>query len=412
VTESLLRIAQLAREGCSPYSRFTSNLWRRALTCSASDCEFPHSGLTCMTYVKVRFKEELEDYVLEYFWSKKIQLAHNLRLFAASGGATFGLHPAESMQKHRELKTPVSRCSSRSSNQWSIWPSKRLTSIPLTSRSKPLCYRDDGIKVITGVYCFHFKGGGRPLRLEDRASDYTWINFCKAALEAIDLELDWCVWYWHRSRISYITRIYHSLLSYQWCHGSFAFRLQRSFFQPPMQPGDWKRVFRSRSKIHWARESGHDKCDVSGVHLIRGYLQSPYFDGHGQWPGLDAIAGASSRFLRHWLKPEFRFYWFLKLPQSIVFAFAIKLMRQSAKEAVEWVLLWDQIRRNGWGHLLNELQLFAVVGEQYAGINPGAFRRNVSALGQININVAAIRSSSFRALISLLIPQAESSKGA
>ena len=181
VTESLLKIAQLAREGDEAYREVLQSLEEKHLTIVRQLISV-QSQSTVMTFVKVRFKE-LED-LFHGIYLIKENSVRTLDYVASFGERLAAFILAESMQGHG-LKTQFldAREVIRTNDRFG----QAKVDFDITNAAiKNYFAKHDGIKVITGFIASTEKG--ETTTLGRSGSDYTAAIFA-AALNAECLEI-------------------------------------------------------------------------------------------------------------------------------------------------------------------------------------------------------------------------------
>ena len=181
VTESLLTIARLAREGDQAYRDLLQTLEEKHLDIVRQLIAVQNQS-TVMTYVKVRFKE-LEDLFHGIFLIKE-NSARTLDYVASFGERLSAFILAEAMAG-KGIKTQFvdARDVIRTNDRFG---QARVDYEITNAQIKEYFAKNDGVKVITGFIASTAKG--ETTTLGRSGSDYTAAIFA-GALEATDLEI-------------------------------------------------------------------------------------------------------------------------------------------------------------------------------------------------------------------------------
>jgi aspartokinase/homoserine dehydrogenase 1 len=405
VTESLLRIAQLAREGDESYRDSLQTLEEKHLTL-VRQLIGVHTQSTVMTYVKVRFKE-LEDLFHGIFLIKE-NSARTLDYVASFGERLSAFILAESMQA-QGMKTQFldAREVIRTNDRFG---QAKVDFDTTNEQIKTYFATHDGIKVITGFIASTSKG--ETTTLGRSGSDYTASIFA-GALEAIDLE----IWTDVSGVLTSDPRLVYTAFTIPQLSYNEAMELShfgaKVIFPATMQPA-MKRSIPIYIKNTFEPENPGTLIngDVSGGPLIKGISSiSNISMVTVQGAGLMDSAGASSRVFKALAEARISILLISQASSEHSICLAIKSYEAIlAKEAVEMEFYYE-IKSGEMDEVtvFNELATIAVVGENMRH-NPGASGRMFRALGRNNINVAAIAQGSSELNISAVIPQADLQK--
>jgi aspartokinase/homoserine dehydrogenase 1 len=405
VTESLLRIAQLAREGDESYRDILQTLEEKHLTL-VRQLIGVHTQSTVMTYVKVRFKE-LEDLFHGIFLIKE-NSARTLDYVASFGERLSAFILAESMQA-QGMKTQFldAREVLRTNDRFG---QAKVDFDTTNEQIKTYFATHDGIKVITGFIASTSKG--ETTTLGRSGSDYTASIFA-GALEATDLE----IWTDVSGVLTSDPRLVYTAFTIPQLSYNEAMELShfgaKVIFPATMQPA-MKRSIPIYIKNTFDPENPGTLIngDVSGGPLIKGISSiSNISMVTVQGAGLMDSAGASSRVFKALAEAKISILLISQASSEHSICLAIKSHEAIlAKEAVEMEFYYE-IKSGEMDEVtvLNELATIAVVGENMRH-NPGASGRMFRALGRNNINVAAIAQGSSELNISAVIPQVDLQK--
>ncbi len=405
VTESLLKIAQLAREGDEAYRDLLQTLEEKHLTL-VRQLIGVHNQSTVMTYVKVRFKE-LEDLFHGIFLIKE-NSPRTLDYVASFGERLSAFVLAESMQA-QGMKTQFldAREVIRTNDRFG---QAKVDFDTTNQQIKAYFSKHEGIKVITGFIASTAKG--ETTTLGRSGSDYTAAIFA-GALEAKDLE----IWTDVSGVLTSDPRLVYTAFTIPQLSYNEAMELShfgaKVIFPATMQPA-MKRNIPIYIKNTFEPENPGTLIngEVSIGPLIKGISSiSNISMVTVQGAGLMDSAGASSRVFKALADAKVSILLISQASSEHSICLAIKSHEAVlAKDAVEMEFYYE-IKSGEMDEVtvLNELATIAVVGENMKH-NPGASGRMFRALGRNNINVAAIAQGSSELNISAVIPQADLQK--
>jgi aspartokinase/homoserine dehydrogenase 1 len=405
VTESLLRIAQMAREGDDTYRDLLQTLEEKHLTL-VRQLIGVHNQSAVMTFVKVRFKE-LED-LFHGIYLIKENSPRTLDYVASFGERLSTFILAESMQAHG-MKTQFldARDVIRTNDRFG---QAKVDFDTTNAQIKAYFSKHEGIKVITGFIASTVKG--ETTTLGRSGSDYTASIFA-GALEATDLE----IWTDVSGVLTSDPRLVYAAFTIPQLSYSEAMELShfgaKVIFPATMQPA-MKRSIPIYIKNTFEPENPGTLIngDVSFGPLIKGISSiSNISIVSVQGAGLMDTAGASSRVFKALADAKVSILLISQASSEHSICLAIKSYEATlAKDAVEMEFYYE-IKSGEMDEviILNELATIAVVGENMKQ-NPGASGRMFRALGRNNINVAAIAQGSSELNISAVIPQVDLQK--
>jgi aspartokinase/homoserine dehydrogenase 1 len=405
VTESLLRIAQMAREGDETYRDLLQTLEEKHLTL-VRQLIGVHNQSTVMTFVKVRFKE-LED-LFHGIYLIKENSPRTLDYVASFGERLSAFILAESMQA-QGMKTQFldARDVIRTNDRFG---QAKVDFDTTNAQIKAYFSKHEGIKVITGFIASTVKG--ETTTLGRSGSDYTASIFA-GALEATDLE----IWTDVSGVLTSDPKLVYAAFTIPQLSYNEAMELShfgaKVIFPATMQPA-MKRSIPIYIKNTFEPENPGTLIngDVSFGPLIKGISSiSNISIVSVQGAGLMDTAGASSRVFKALADAKVSILLISQASSEHSICLAIKSYEATlAKDAVEMEFYYE-IKSGEMDEviILNELATIAVVGENMKQ-NPGASGRMFRALGRNNINVAAIAQGSSELNISAVIPQADLQK--
>jgi len=405
VTESLLRIAQMAREGDETYRDLLQTLEEKHLTL-VRQLIGVHNQSTVMTFVKVRFKE-LED-LFHGIYLIKENSPRTLDYVASFGERLSAFILAESMQA-QGMKTQFldARDVIRTNDRFG---QAKVDFDTTNEQIKAYFSKHEGIKVITGFIASTVKG--ETTTLGRSGSDYTASIFA-GALEATDLE----IWTDVSGVLTSDPKLVYAAFTIPQLSYNEAMELShfgaKVIFPATMQPA-MKRSIPIYIKNTFEPENPGTLIngDVSFGPLIKGISSiSNISIVSVQGAGLMDTAGASSRVFKALADAKVSILLISQASSEHSICLAIKSYEATlAKDAVEMEFYYE-IKSGEMDEviILNELATIAVVGENMKQ-NPGASGRMFRALGRNNINVAAIAQGSSELNISAVIPQADLQK--
>ena len=405
VTESLLKISQLAKEGDPAYRDLLQSLEERHLDMVRQLISVQNQS-TVMTYVKVRFKE-LEDLFHGIFLIKE-NSARTLDYVASFGERLSAFILSEALAGHG-LKTQFldARDVIRTNDRFG---QARVDFETTNALIRSYFGKNDGIKVITGFIASTSKG--ETTTLGRSGSDYTASIFA-GALEAEDLE----IWTDVSGVLTSDPRMVYTAFTVPQLSYNEAMELShfgaKVIFPATMQPA-MKRNIPIYIKNTFEPENVGTKIngDVTKEALIKGISSiSNISIVTVQGAGLIESVSGTSRVFKALAETEVNIVLISQASSEHSICLAIKTDEAYlAKEAVEKEFHYEI--KSGEMEEVNLLHGFAtvaVVGENMKH-NPGASGRMFRALGRNNINVAAIAQGSSELNISAVIPQADLQK--
>jgi len=405
VTESLLKIAQLAREGDEAYREVLQTLEEKHLTIVRQLISV-QSQSTVMTFVKVRFKE-LED-LFHGIYLIKENSPRTLDYVASFGERLAAFILAESMQG-QGFKTQFldAREVIRTNDRFG----QAKVDFEVTNDAiKNYFAKHDGIKIITGFIASTIKG--ETTTLGRSGSDYTAAIFA-AALDAENLE----IWTDVSGVLTSDPKLVYTAFTIPQLSYNEAMELShfgaKVIFPATMQPAMRKSIPIYIKNTFDPTNSGTlINGEVSPGALIKGISSIPNVSivtvqGAGM---LDSAAG-TSRVFKALAEAKVNVLLISQASSEHSICLAIKTQESYlAKEAVEKEFFYE-IKSGEMDQviLLHDLATVAVVGENMKH-NPGASGRMFRALGRNNINVGAIAQGSSELNISAVIPQPDLQK--
>lgn len=405
VTESLLKIAQLAREGDEAYREVLQTLEEKHLTIVRQLISV-QSQSTVMTFVKVRFKE-LED-LFHGIYLIKENSPRTLDYVASFGERLAAFILAESMQGHG-FKTQFldAREVIRTNDRFG----QAKVDFEVTNTAiKNYFAKHDGIKVITGFIASTAKG--ETTTLGRSGSDYTAAIFA-AALDAEDLE----IWTDVSGVLTSDPKLVYTAFTIPQLSYNEAMELShfgaKVIFPATMQPAMRKSIpIYIKNTFEPENPGTLINGEVSPGALIKGIssiqnVSIVTVQGAGM---LDSVVG-TSRVFKALAEARVNILLISQASSEHSLCLAIKTHESYlAKEAVEKEFFYE-IKSGEMDEviLLHDLATVAVVGENMKH-NPGASGRMFRALGRNNINVGAIAQGSSELNISAVIPQPDLQK--
>lgn len=405
VTESLLKIAQLAREGDEVYRDLLLSLEERHLTMVRQLIAVQHQS-TVMTFVKVRFKE-LED-LFHGIYLIKENSARTLDYVASFGERLSAFMLSESLQGHG-IKTQFldAREVIRTNDRFG---QARVDFEVTNAKIKEYFQKHDGLKVITGFIASTAKG--ETTTLGRSGSDYTAAIFA-AALDAEDLE----IWTDVSGVLTSDPKLVYTAFTIPQLSYNEAMELShfgaKVIFPATMQPAMKKSIpIYIKNTFEPENPGTLINGEVSHGALIKGISSMSNISiVTVQGAGLMDSVGAISRVFKALAEAKVNILLISQASSEHSICLAIKTHEaHAAKEAVEKEFYYE-IKSGEMDQviLLHNLATVAVVGENMKS-NPGASGRMFRALGRNNINVAAIAQGSSELNISAVIPQPDLQK--
>ncbi len=405
VTESLLQIASLAREGDEAYRDLLQSLEEKHLDI-VRQLIGVHNQSTLMTYVKVRFKE-LED-LFHGIYLIKENAPRTLDYVASFGERLSAFILSEALQG-QGLKTQFldAREVIRTNDRFG----QAKVDFEVTNlQIKDYFTKHDGIKVITGFIASTAKG--ETTTLGRSGSDYTASIFA-AALDAEDLE----IWTDVSGVLTADPKLVYTSFTVPQLSYNEAMELShfgaKVIFPATMQPA-MKKAIPIYIKNTFQPENAGTLIngEVSPGPLIKGISSMSNISiVTVQGAGLMDSAGASSRVFKALAEAKVNILLISQASSEHSICLAIKSHEAYlAKESVEREFYYE-IKSGEMEEviLIHGLATVAVVGENMKH-NPGASGRMFRALGRNNINVAAIAQGSSELNISAVIPQQDLQK--
>jgi aspartokinase/homoserine dehydrogenase 1 len=405
VTESLLMIAQLAREGDEAYREVLQTLEEKHLAI-VRQLIAVQSQSTVMTFVKVRFKE-LED-LFHGIYLIKENSPRTLDYVASFGERLSAFILAESMQG-QGLKTQFldAREVIRTNDRFG----QAKVDFEFTNAAiKNYFAKHDGIKVITGFIASTAKG--ETTTLGRSGSDYTAAIFA-AAVDAENLE----IWTDVSGVLTSDPKLVYTAFTIPQLSYNEAMELShfgaKVIFPATMQPAMRRSIpIYIKNTFDPSNPGTLINGEVSPGALIKGISSIPNVSimtvqGAGM---LDSTVG-TSRVFKALAEAKVNVLLISQASSEHSICLAIKTHESYlAKEAVEKEFFYE-IKSGEMDEviLLHDLATVAVVGENMKH-NPGASGRMFRALGRNNINVGAIAQGSSELNISAVIPQPDLQK--
>lgn len=405
VTETLLKIAQLAREGDEAYRELLQSLEEKHLIV-VRQLIAVQSQSTVMTFVKVRFKE-LED-LFHGIYLIKENSARTLDYVASFGERLAAFILAEAMQgKGFKTRFLDAREVIRTNDRFG----QAKVDYEYTNQAiRGYFEKHDGLKVITGFIAATAKG--ETTTLGRSGSDYTAAIFA-GALEADDLE----IWTDVSGVLTSDPKLVYTAFTIPQLSYNEAMELShfgaKVIFPATMQPAMRKSIpIYIKNTFEPENPGTLINGEVSPGALIKGIssisnVSIVTVQGAGL---LDSVAG-TSRVFKALAEARVNILLISQASSEHSICLAIKTQESYlAKEAVEKEFFYE-IKSGEMDEvvLLHDLATVAVVGENMKH-NPGASGRMFRALGRNNINVGAIAQGSSELNISAVIPQPDLQK--
>jgi aspartokinase/homoserine dehydrogenase 1 len=405
VTESLLTIARLAREGDQAYRDLLQTLEEKHLDIVRQLISVQnHSSV--MTYVKVRFKE-LEDLFHGIFLIKE-NSARTLDYVASFGERLSAFILSEAMAG-QGIKTQFvdARDLIRTNDRFG---QARVDYEVTNAQIKDYFVRNGGVKVITGFIASTAKG--ETTTLGRSGSDYTAAIFA-AALEAQDLE----IWTDVSGVLTSDPKLVYTAFTIPQLSYNEAMELShfgaKVIFPATMQPAMRKNIpIYIKNTFEPENPGTLINGEVSHGALIKGISSMSNISiVTVQGAGLIEGGATVSRVFKALADAKVNIVLISQASSEHSICLAIKTHEAYlAKEAIEKEFYYE-IKSGEMDEvsLLQGLATIAVVGENMKQ-NPGASGRMFRALGRNNVNVAAIAQGSSELNISAVIPQPDLQK--
>lgn len=405
VTESLLSIARLAREGDQSYRDILLTLEEKHLDIVRQLIAVQNQS-TVMTYVKVRFKE-LEDLFHGIFLIKE-NSARTLDYVASFGERLSAFILAEAMAG-KGIKTQFvdAREVIRTNDRFG---QARVDYDVTNALLRDYFSGHEGVKVITGFIASTAKG--ETTTLGRSGSDYT-AAIVAGALDAIDLE----IWTDVSGVLTSDPKLVYTAFTIPQLSYNEAMELShfgaKVIFPATMQPAMRKNIpIYIKNTFEPENPGTLINGEVSHGALIKGISSMSNISMVTvQGAGLMEGGATVSRVFKALADAKVNILLISQASSEHSICLAIKTQESYlAKESIEKEFFYeiksgemDQVS------LLHGLATVAVVGENMKQ-NPGASGRMFRALGQNNINVAAIAQGSSELNISAVIPQPDLQK--
>jgi aspartokinase/homoserine dehydrogenase 1 len=405
VTESLLTIARLAREGDQAYRDLLQTLEEKHLDIVRQLIAVQNQS-TVMTYVKVRFKE-LEDLFHGIFLIKE-NSARTLDYVASFGERLSAFILAEAMAG-KGIKTHFvdARDVIRTNDRFG---QARVDYQVTNGLIREYFAKNEGIKIITGFIASTAKG--ETTTLGRSGSDYTAAIFA-GALDADDLE----IWTDVSGVLTSDPKLVYTAFTIPQLSYNEAMELShfgaKVIFPATMQPAMKKNIpIYIKNTFEPENPGTLINGEVSHGALIKGISSMSNISiVTVQGAGLIEGGATVSRVFKALAEAKVNIVLISQASSEHSICLAIKTQESYlAKESIEKEFFYeiksgemDQVS------LLHGLATVAVVGENMKQ-NPGASGRMFRALGQNNINVAAIAQGSSELNISAVIPQPDLQK--
>ncbi|GMQ31271.1 bifunctional aspartate kinase/homoserine dehydrogenase I [Algoriphagus confluentis] len=405
VTETLLTIARLAREGDQAYWDMLQTLEEKHLDIVRQLIAVQNQS-TVMTYVKVRFKE-LEDLFHGIFLIKE-NSARTLDYVASFGERLSAFILAEAMAG-KGIKTQFvdARDVIRTNDRFG---QARVDYEQTNQLIREYFSENPGVKIITGFIASTAKG--ETTTLGRSGSDYTAAIFA-GALDAEDLE----IWTDVSGVLTSDPKLVYTAFTIPQLSYNEAMELShfgaKVIFPATMQPAMKKNIpIYIKNTFEPENPGTLINGDVSHGALIKGISSMSNISiVTVQGAGLIEGGATVSRVFKALADAKVNIVLISQASSEHSICLAIKTQESYlAKEAIEKEFFYeiksgemDQVS------LLHGLATVAVVGENMKQ-NPGASGRMFRALGQNNINVAAIAQGSSELNISAVIPQPDLQK--
>jgi len=404
VTESLLTIARLAREGDQVYRDLLQTLEEKHLDMVRQLIAVQNQS-TVMTYVKVRFNE-LED-LFHGIYLIKENSDRTLDYVASFGERLSTFILAEALAA-KGIKTQFldAREVIRTNDRFG---QARVDFEVTNHLIKEYFLKHDGIKIITGFIASTAKG--ETTTLGRSGSDYTAAIFA-AALDAEDLE----IWTDVSGVLTSDPKLVYSAFSIPQLSYNEAMELShfgaKVIFPATMQPAMKKNIpIYIKNTFEPSNKGTLINGEVTQGGLIKGIssMSSISIVNVQGASLLDGITG--SRVFKALAEAKVNIVLISQASSEHSICLAIKTAEAYlAKEVVEREFYYE-IKSGEMDEvtLMHGFSTVAVVGENMKQ-NPGASGRMFRALGRNNINVAAIAQGSSELNISAVIPQADLQK--
>ena len=404
VTESLLTIARLAREGDQVYRDLLQSLEEKHLD-MVRQLIAVHNQSTVMTYVKVRFNE-LED-LFHGIYLIKENSSRTLDYVVSFGERLSAFILAEALAA-KGLKTQFldTREVIRTNDRFG---QARVDFEVTNALIKDYFSKHDGIKVITGFIASTAKG--ETTTLGRSGSDYTAAIFA-GALGADDLE----IWTDVSGVLTSDPKLVYTAFTIPQLSYNEAMELShfgaKVIFPATMQPAMKKNIpIYIKNTFDQGNPGTLINGEVTNGALIKG-ISSMSNISIVTVQGASLLDGtAGSRVFKALAEAKVNIVLISQASSEHSICLAIKTNEAYlAKEAIEKEFYYE-IKSGEMDEvvLLHGLATIAVVGENMKQ-NPGASGRMFRALGRNNINVAAIAQGSSELNISAVIPQADLQK--
>ena len=404
VTESLLTIARLAREGDQVYRDLLQTLEEKHLDMVRQLIAVQNQS-TVMTYVKVRFNE-LED-LFHGIYLIKENSDRTLDYVASFGERLSTFILAEALAA-KGIKTQFldAREVIRTNDRFG---QARVDFEVTNHLIKEYFLKHDGIKIITGFIASTAKG--ETTTLGRSGSDYTAAIFA-AALDAEDLE----IWTDVSGVLTSDPKLVYTAFSIPQLSYNEAMELShfgaKVIFPATMQPAMKKNIpIYIKNTFEPSNKGTLINGEVTQGGLIKGIssMSSISIVNVQGASLLDGITG--SRVFKALAEAKVNIVLISQASSEHSICLAIKTAEAYlAKEVVEREFYYE-IKSGEMDEvtLMHGFSTVAVVGENMKQ-NPGASGRMFRALGRNNINVAAIAQGSSELNISAVIPQADLQK--
>lgn len=404
VTESLLTIARLAREGDQVYRDLLQSLEEKHLD-MVRQLIAVHNQSTVMTFVKVRFNE-LED-LFHGIYLIKENSARTLDYVVSFGERLSTFILAEALAA-KGIKTQFldAREVIRTNDRFG---QARVDFEVTNSLIKEYFLNHDGIKVITGFIASTAKG--ETTTMGRSGSDYTAAIFA-GALDADDLE----IWTDVSGVLTSDPKLVYTAFTIPQLSYNEAMELShfgaKVIFPATMQPAMKKSIpIYIKNTFDPENPGTMINGEVTNGALIKG-ISSMSNISIVTVQGASLLDGsAGSRVFKALAEAKVNIVLISQASSEHSICLAIKTSEAYlAKEVVEKEFYYE-IKSGEMDEvvLLHGLSTIAVVGENMKQ-NPGASGRMFRALGRNNINVAAIAQGSSELNISAVIPQADLQK--
>ncbi|WP_144605481.1 bifunctional aspartate kinase/homoserine dehydrogenase I [Algoriphagus algorifonticola] len=404
VTESLLTIARLAREGDQVYRDLLQTLEEKHLDMVRQLIAVQNQS-TVMTYVKVRFNE-LEDLFHGIYLIK--ENSDRTLDYVASFGERLSTFILTEALAAKGIKTQFldAREVIRTNDRFG---QARVDFEVTNHLIKEYFLKHDGIKIITGFIASTVKG--ETTTLGRSGSDYTAAIFA-AALDAEDLE----IWTDVSGVLTSDPKLVYTAFSIPQLSYNEAMELShfgaKVIFPATMQPAMKKNIpIYIKNTFEPSNKGTLINGEVTQGGLIKGIssMSSISIVNVQGASLLDGITG--SRVFKALAEAKVNIVLISQASSEHSICLAIKTAEAYlAKEVVEREFYYE-IKSGEMDEvtLMHGFSTVAVVGENMKQ-NPGASGRMFRALGRNNINVAAIAQGSSELNISAVIPQADLQK--